>query len=331
MSNSVDVSLRSDLKKTKRVCGHWDLTVSPLTLGGLLIFVEELSLVAQEKSCDSGCDIVFSGELNLPIVGQERANQEDLIVLTKAICKNYLLLNVLYELAGVKNIYWSQSAGSVGLIKFRDYEIWPSENIKTQYRYGTTKYVQNFFKTHGQIPYLLVNLASRRRALDFYKKHLKSEMAVVVHLKNVPLQLGQSNANFDAWFKFFAYCSSRYKAKFILIGNDEPGEQIRKLKNVIVASDESQDIGRDLALIQAGSFFMGMASGPCNMAIFGKVPYVIFKDPDHHRPEMQEELGDDDHFIFSGPLQKILRVVQTEQILIEQWEQFLQRYHLIGN
>ncbi len=330
MENRVDLALRPDFKKTKRVGGHWDLRVSPLTLGGLLIFIEELNLVAEKKSCECGYDIFFSGELKLPIVGQERANQGDLIVLTKAICKNYPLLMMLYEFLGVENIYWSQSSASISLIKSQDCEIWPSENIRAHYRYGTTKYVQNFFKTHGRIPYLSVNLASRTRALDFCKKHLKSEMAVVVHLKNVSSHLGQSNANCDEWFKFFRYCSSRYNAKFILIGNDEPGEEIRKLKNVVVASDESHDIGRDLALIQTASFFMGMASGPCNMAIFGKVPYVIFKDPDHHRLEMQEELGDNDHFIFSGSLQKILRVVQTEQILIEQWQQFLESYRLIG-
>src|SRR2546422_7475000 len=39
------------------------------------------------------------------------------------------------------------------------------------------------------------------------------------------------------------------------------------------------------SLISLADGFMGMASGLCQMAIFGRKPYAIFKHPDHHRSE----------------------------------------------
>ena len=63
--------------------------------------------------------------------------------------------------------------------------------------------------------------------------------------------------------------------------------------------------------------FLGMASGPCNVAIFSKIPYAIYKNPDHHSKEMKRELGTKDHFSFAGSYQKIYRMKETEANLRE--------------
>ena len=76
-------------------------------------------------------------------------------------------------------------------------------------------------------------------------------------------------------------------------------------------------IDGDLALIQACPLFMGMMSGPANMALFGNNPYLIFKNPDHHAAEMALEIGNNDHYPFALGYQKVLRIWDTAEILID--------------
>ena len=76
-----------------------------------------------------------------------------------------------------------------------------------------------------------------------------------------------------------------------LVGNEDVDNRITELPNVLLSRNFQSNISRDLAIIQISCAFMGMASGPCNMAIFSEIPYVIYKNPDHDAEQMALELG----------------------------------------
>src|SRR2546422_4286018 len=69
------------------------------------------------------------------------------------------------------------------------------------------------------------------------------------------------------------------------------------------------------SLISLADGFMGMASGLCQMAIFGRKPYAIFKHPDHHAKQMNAELGTATGFSFSLPTQSFWRETETTELL----------------
>ena len=148
---------------------------------------------------------------------------------------------------------------------------------------------------------------------------MRESLPVVVHLKNTSGEGILSNANLIEWYKFFKACQKFKGIKFILIGNEKIGTRIEKLPNIIVTNQKRSDISKDLGFIQTAYFFMGMASGPCIMAIFNDVPYVIFKDPNQHSKDMQKELGTKDYFSFAKGPQKILRTKHTSSILMSEF------------
>ncbi len=320
------LSMKSTLKSTmdnsfqknskQRMLGVWDLRASAITLGGLLLFVEELLIAARRQFLPEVCDIAI-------VQNKSRETGNGVAALTRENCEEYPVLSVLFDLAGIGRIFLIETGVLSKFVEDNGYDLWPTKSVKPGYRYGTTLFAQEFFKEHGFVPQLSCSLQARKRAGDFYRKHIAPNLPVVMHLKNNPRHQGQSNANLPAWFEFFAHRSSRDKVKFILIGNEDPGEEIRGLANVVLTQDDRDDLGRDLALIEMAFLFMGMASGPCNLAIFSNVPYMIFKNPDHHTQEMKRELRGQDHFVFARPLQKMLRVVETGAGLIKEWEHFL--------
>lgn len=161
--------------------------------------------------------------------------------------------------------------------------------------------------------------------MNFIRRYCLPRLPVVLHLKNDPNHQHCSNADFYAWLNFLDNCHKQYDVTFIFIGNEEVTQQIRSLPNVLISKDLNSNLSLDLALIQLSFMFMGIASGPCNMAVFSDTPYVIYKDPDHHTEEMKKELGDSDHFSFATPLQKILRVSQTSESLMSEFDYFYNR------
>ena len=50
-----------------------------------------------------------------------------------------------------------------------------------------------------------------------------------------------------------------------------------------------------------------MSSGPANVAIYSRSPYLIFKNPGHHKNKMDAELGKNDYFSFALECQKFFR------------------------
>lgn len=301
--------------RARRIIGLWDLDVAPINLGGMLVLVEEL-LIQRSISQAGGVDVcIVGGEpkyvwrdtgsrclASLRLIDSDASN--DFAVLAAAC------------LDGVENCYWSETVADVeefALLGSERYILWPRgvRRGSTQYSYGSTRVVQAFYRKYGFIPFLSVRPCHLAWAREFIASRVSPSLAVAVHLKNDPHVKGCSNADVSAWRDFFSACWQRFDVKFILIGADPIDPGIAVMPNVLVSRDLGSNLPGDLALIQESLFFMGMASGPCALAVFCGVPYVIYKNPDHHAQEMALELGASDRFPFATAFQRIVRVFET--------------------
>ena len=88
------------------------------------------------------------------------------------------------------------------------------------------------------------------------------------------------NSNLDAWYKFFKYCQTKYKVKFLILCSFKEYELIinhfKDLQNIVFLKEYNTKIEQDLAIIQESSMYMGGASGPSTIAWFNDKPYVVF-------------------------------------------------------
>jgi hypothetical protein len=46
------------------------------------------------------------------------------------------------------------------------------------------------------------------------------------------------------------------------------------------------------------------------------MPYAVFKNPTHHKEEMLDEIGKNDHYPFAHKFQKVLRTKETVNLLL---------------
>lgn len=290
-----------------------------VTLGGLLILAEEVQiqrlirgaaladLCILEDMADAGSAASAPGKSD-PSAGAIGSAR-------------WPWLGALEALEGIGTCY---VCGSVAALRdlvgagSQRYVPWPAfdDRARSKHPYGSTVYAQSFYRARGFVPHLACKPEARLWAHRFVEDYVAPDLPVVVHLKNNPAAPGESNANADAWPAFFEACRGRYDVRFLLIGDDELDGRVRALPNVLVTRERGATLAQDLALIQHAFAFMGMASGPCNMAIFSDTPYVIYKHPDHHPDEMHAELGEADHFPFGTPLQRFVRAFETPEDLL---------------
>lgn len=287
--------------------GIWDISRGGLSLGGLLIFVAELSATFKGESFDlclldpssSIRDLCDSPTPNS--IGQIRIG-------------GHPTLNAIALLQNVDRILYSTSIDELRNIK--NVSTWPNLANLDQHRQISTLQLQELFKSGIPIPPLRFIDAQRRKNKEFLKENLRARLPIVVHLKN-STQDPLSNAKQDIWCAFFSEMLSREEFYFLLIGNEEISANILELPNTLSTSNHHLSLCDELSLIELAYAFMGMAAGPCQMAIFGSNPYRIYKHPDHHKEEMNEELGDKNFLPFARANQKIIRQFETTQGLIE--------------
>ncbi len=312
-----------------QILGLWDLKRSALTLGGGLVLVEELLI--QKRTCHLSrariCIVGPAENLRGVDISKDGFHVDSCLVLDAENCRDSALLSALLHLEGIDG--WYFSSGTQGFKQLSEQPgclVWPEfQNQRfVNYHYEDILDVQSLFQEYGRVVALSLSRECVDRARDFIKTYAPTGLTVAVHLKNNPLQKRCSNAYQPAWLEFFRACQGKFDATFILVGNEEVDERIVLLTNVVVAQKKGSQLSLDLALIQSADAFMGMASGPCNMVLFGDQPFVIFKNLEHHAAEMEKELGLSDHFNFSKPLQKILRVDENKEILMNE---FAKIYH----
>jgi hypothetical protein len=229
------------------------------------------------------------------------------------------VLKVLESLEPIRGVDVVASVEQALAMKGGARWFWPGSEPETiaRHKLGSTLLIQARIRGGGRRPRLGMKQHYRQEAAAFLARHAQGRRPIVVHLKNNPLVIGESNADSAAWAEFFSRSSAALPAAFFLIGDDPIAPSIRDLPNVVVTRAFGADLTLDLALIAEAEGFMGMAAGPCTMAIFSDVPYAVFKNPAHHAAAMIGEIGDADRYGFALPGQYIYRRLETPEFLFE--------------
>lgn len=308
--------------------GFWDLSISPMTIGGLLTLLAELKVLGERhKSSHIELGIIGIGE-NTPKLSKLLGDNGWISLTDKSLVHEDLMLSMIFDMEGVKTCHLFQTGFDVKTFLHQtshNYITWPSltQEGRVDYEYNYTHLIQKFFTENGYIPTISSKQQSYQWAKNFIERNIFPSIPVVVHLKNKIRESGKPdwyNADLKEWQGFFEVAESRYCAKFILIGNEPIPDEMRALPNIIVAQDFDSNLLRDLALIPLSYAFMGMASGPSNMAIFNRVPYIIYKNPYHHVEMMKKELGNSDHFVFATPYQRFYRRFETKDDILSEFD-----------
>jgi hypothetical protein len=227
------------------------------------------------------------------------------------------LARVARAFAGVAEVRDGTSWTPDEIVSFASgHELWPNplDISSGQHVYDSTRRLQKHYTQFGSIPSLSVNDDLLERVAGRLGRHVGNKVTVAVHLKSNCHLPGLSNAHLPSWKELFLFAQT-YPVQFVLIGDDLGNHQFRDVPNVSVARDFSENIADDLAIIQLSDFFMGMMSGPANMALFGRKPYAIYKNPDHHKLEMLREIGSEDRYPFSSTCQRVFRTWDTSDSL----------------
>lgn len=309
----------------KKILGLWDLNRNHISLGGLIL----LSAMLKAKTLIQNANIE-----GICFIDNNFVIDDDKVVkMTKAECEQSVLFSALFNFEGIKSCYKAKTNFAVEKFVHENAEwyFFPSIcdlNSKAFHHgmYESTLSLQQFYFEHNFIPYFRMDTKPVKWAIDLIDKCILSSLPVVIHLKNNPLQKNCSNARFDEWVDFFRMCIGTYDVKFIVIGNEEIDRNIADLPNVIITKQLKATLSQELALIEIAYAFMGMSSGPCNVAICSNIPYIIYKNPSHHDEAMILELGNNECFPFASPYQKILRVFETSKNLLLNFKYLLSNY-----
>lgn len=131
------------------------------------------------------------------------------------------------------------------------------------------------------------------------------------HLKiySDPASADIDQASLSQWQRFFAAEPER---KFIFLGNDPYPDDILSLPNVIQAQDIGLSLNQQLSLIPSTRGFIGSASGFSSAAVMSRIPYTIFKHPEHHPGEFLTPS-------FQGAHQKIIRAIDDFDTIRERF------------
>ena len=295
----------------KHVVGVWDTSRASLNLGGMLILVAELSLLHRAAG-STGVSVAFvvSNTMRTTELQARVSAMAEIADCCVPVGRVFVCSNI----DDVKSLAEEEHGNLVSA--------WPPANLLAGYRYESMDLLQEMCEVFRQFPVLEMQGAQLASAQDMLASKAFDRPLIAVHLKSIsPLTEGTSNADHVAWWRFFDAVGVR--AKFLLVGQDPIPNTISELPNVIVARSLGATSVQQLALVRLSDAFMGMASGPCQMAIFGRKPYAIFKNPQHHREEMIKELRSPRGFGFSLPGQRLIRENETPELLQHCFEELL--------
>jgi len=285
----------------KNICAIWDIQKAGSGLGSLLLFQEELLLYCAILKLD-GVDFFF-------YLGSKKVSLSYLASLAQ-------LNPYLHSLHIIEN-----QQDIVHAKMDRQAFVWPSSDIEKDFSYNeSTLHIQQLWQETEELVALESPLSVKAQTTTWIKTHVPSGCyPVAVHLKN-NRENKQSNANQAEWLRFFLDDSLKaLPVMFVLIGDDCYDEAFNYCPNCVITQNHGGSLELDLSLIQSSLFFMGMSSGPCNIAILSELPYLIWKHPDHHATEMGKELNNEERFVFSNEKQKMIRDYDCYENLINQF------------
>jgi len=297
------------LDKSKNCLGIIDLT-KDVKLGDFLIFIENLKLKLIENECS---------KVDIQIIAKY-SSKKKFFLYTK-ILENYLDISSCKIIKSPKYL-----KSDYKFIYYPQFE----EGLKIS-SLDSTKSVQNFFTKNGFIPFLSSKDNIKFVEKEFLEKVALNRLVITVHLKNNVKRPFESNANQVEWIYFLNWChETNISAIFFIIGDDYVLPEILALPNVIKTKEYCFDIVQDLLLIESSDMFMGSCSGPFQIALFSKIPYLVFKNPEHHKEEMLQEIGGSNRFPFSTNAQVILRENETFEIMVAEFNKIYKTLNKIG-
>lgn len=297
--------------ESRSLLGIWDTEREKITLGGIINFAQELQIASKQYRTEN-TDLCFLDRKNV------YSRQTHLL----SLVSKFNGLHTFYRLTKMPSL--------LTLLRTKDYLTWPDDKIQKNpdFSYSNTFFIRDYFRLNKSIPLLSMKKNLIRRGVNFMKKKVFPFLPVTVHLKQITGKANISNANLWEWEKFMKECGVLFpEIRFLLVGKDKITAGMEKAGNIIRTSDLGCRIEDDLALMQLSYLFLGMASGPCNMVIFNRIPYNLYKDPLHHVREMQREVGNEDRFPFAQQDQYIYRKIHNKQTLMDNFA----RIHQLGN
>jgi hypothetical protein len=291
--------------------GLWDLRTEPLTLGGALTLAVEMSgYLDEQRRSSAGICFVWDADHPLPVrVSASGLEVEELIV----VADSSPVVKAMAEIGVFHRLY---AAGSIAAVRAfvahgeRNIETWPrlgSDGSPLSHEHGASLNIQSTFQRRGRMPQIVFTEQTVKRAKDLIQSYAEGTIPIIVHIKNDPTAPVGETACLAVWEEFLNSRSGDSDKTFILIGNEDIGNLGRQ-DNVVVAREFGNDLSRDLAMIQLGAAFMGIASGPAQMAILGKKPYAIFKPQFVHPEFMALEFGGLPTFRFALGSQRFIRI-----------------------
>lgn len=297
------------------VLGYWDQSSEKLALGTLLIFLVEcqmLTLLCNADAIDIALNAESYNEANVPEGSFRILSESD---------NTDPAISILRNIDSVRQIYLC--GGGLGFKALTlnlnsTHLIWPL----VKHNYDTTLHIQKLWKIIGRIQSLNFNQDIQYWANNLLRSHFENYPLIGLHLKRIIGYDGNdmiSQADQSIWYEFLLEASLQYKIKFILLGDDPVNPNIKRLPNVAIAREIGADnFAKHLALLSKCSGFMGMMSSICNFVIFSDIPYAIFKNPSHHKNEMDIEIGKKNYYPFANQFQKVFRAYETKNLLLSQ-------------
>ena len=113
------------------------------------------------------------------------------------------------------------------------------------------------------------------------------------------------------------FVSGKFGVPVSLIGTDAKHFRKFDLGEIHNAYINGLNLSEQLSLVAKSKGFVGMSAGPSVIALFGSTPYYIFKDLNHHKAQMDRELGQENGYTFSLSTQFYVREYPSSKILYE--------------
>ncbi len=315
--------------KKKRIFGIWDYKALPWSVGDTLVFIEKLNILKIQYNAEE-IDICIVYDRENPGGNRRGSN------LTPENAQDYMLdfLPLFSTCPYLGSIYQFNSRNEYYQFlknNFERYNIFPpfGHHLAETYNYNKGEphlnEIQEFYNTHGYIPYLRIGVRDNYWAQWFYLNYLpEGKIPVTLTLRQL-VGSPERNADPSVWLSFIDKCKTNLpEVVFVFIGlREEVFEGLRAMQNVIIAKDFGSTIIEDLALIRASIMYMGTNSGVNIIAQFSDLPHLIFQFPNIHKYGLN--LGD--NFSFATDKQKIFSsaIKVTPELLFNEFKALYSR------
>ena len=263
---------------------EWDSELENLTLGGALTLRCELEMIANY------CNLI---SINLNYVNSNFQNSSEKLL--------QMVLSSSVFSFHISNYNESKSAYPKPLMNYlKDLSYFSSSRLSVLSSYFNKKPLLNW-KSPAEITLQI-------------QDSLNISSFAVFHLKNLGT-FETSRANMSIWVPLISEIAKATSLPLLLIGDDDYPNELLSIKGVIHLKSSFVPLMSQLAMTSRANFFIGSASGVASSAIYSNTPYLIFKDPRHHKVEMSRELGSLNRFPWAGRNQVIVREEPSIKII----------------